>query len=103
MEQNKKKIDIIAKLCEEVQERNNLYAAPDKGGHFDYDTVIELLKSTLKHMDGTLRFSRPEDLPKDVPWSEIPYSPDDEFDPFVFDGSMSINDYEMHERMEQDA
>ena len=38
-----------------------------------------------------------------LPFSEKPYRDGEEFDPYVFDGSMSIEDYElMHRMIEQE-
>ena len=38
-----------------------------------------------------------------LPFSEKPFDPDEDFNPYVFDGSMSVEDYElMHELMQAD-
>lgn len=38
-----------------------------------------------------------------IPFSEKPWDPDEDFNPYVFDGSMSVEDYElMHKIMEED-
>ena len=71
--------------------------------YFDYAGVIGLLEQAQTLVTESARCPRPADLPPGLPWSERLYNGDDLFDPYVFDGSMSIEDYEkMHELMAGD-
>jgi hypothetical protein len=68
----------------------------ENGAHnicFDYDGVIGLLDRAQMLITESARCPRPENLPPGMPWSERLYDGED-FDPYVYDGSMSAEDYE---------
>lgn len=88
--QNKSKIEMIFSLIREIESANILYADETPGYYFDYDTVIELLKKASYTIVSTERCPRPQDLPKDIPWCES----GEEFDPFVYRGDMSPEDFQ---------
>lgn len=56
--------------------------------------VIEKLRAVDSLLKETLRYKRPAELPEELPWSSTPADVDLEFNPLVFDGSMSIEDHE---------
>jgi hypothetical protein len=88
--QDKAKIEIIQNIVNELKATNNLYIDERKGFYFDYDTVIDLLQKASETMVSTARCPRPKDIPEDIPWCE---SMNEEFDPFVYRGDMSIEDF----------
>lgn len=88
---NRDKIDHINRLCQEILSLNESYSTQDKF-YFYYDEVIELLEKAKTSIEESLRSSRPDNLPKDIAWCEN-VNPEYEFDPFVFDGSMSVQDF----------
>jgi len=68
--------------------------------HFDYDGAIGLLEQAQMLVTESARCPRPADLPDYLPWCERLFSGDDVFDPYTYDGSMSLEDYDkMHELM----
>jgi hypothetical protein len=48
----------------------------------------------LNIINETSRNPRPDNLPQNMPWSEKFFITDNVFNPYVFDGSMSIEDFE---------
>ena len=92
--QDIEKIERIESLCQELGENNRIYAATDIKSYFAYDDVIELLERALNNMTNSVRCPRPENIPQNMAWSERFHDSQFEFDPFVYDGSMSIEDYE---------
>lgn len=71
--------------------------------YFYYEGVIELLRQAETIINESARCPRPENLSPDIPWSERLFDGDDVFDPYVFDGTMSEEDYKrMHELMAAD-
>jgi len=71
--------------------------------YFDYDSVLKLLEQAQITAIDTARCPRPDNLPPEMPWSERLYGGDEVFNPYAFDGTMSIEDYEkMHDLMQLD-
>jgi hypothetical protein len=105
MEQDLKKSDYVKWLIESIA---NAVTSYENDSHeiyheiyFDYDDVISLLEQADALVEESARCPRPDNLPLDMPWSER-MDDDEDFNPFVFDGTMSIDDHErMHELMEQ--
>lgn len=93
-EQNPEKIQQIYTLLDDILATNREYANVKNGTYFNYDSVIAKLQEAQTEMTETARNPRPEDLPEDIPWSEKFADPDEDFDPYVFDGSMSEKDYD---------
>lgn len=72
--------------------------------YFDYDGAIGLLEQVQILVTESARCPRPTDLPPGMPWSERLAGGDEVFDPYVFDGTMSDEDYErMHKLMAADS
>lgn len=83
-------------------------------GHFGEDMTVEEIAAGIRWhyengynllQDSTAfppeRMERPADLPADMPWSE--HAATAEPDPYVYDGSMSVEDFTlMHEHMKAD-
>ncbi len=88
------KIVQINELLAGIQDQNDIYSNSSKNGYFDYDSVITALQQAQQTIDSSLRYPRPENLPEDMIWSEKPSAGfDDDFDPFVYDGSISPEDF----------
>ncbi len=101
---NKEKIERISELLQELQTGNTAYDDPAIAYHYDYDRVIQSLEQAKETMEQSVRCPRPKDLPKDIPWSErLSQGADDEdFNPYVYDGTMSPEDYDkMRENYER--
>ena len=62
--------------------------------YFDYDGVIDLLAEAQMLVTNSARCPRPEGLSPNLPWCERLSSGDDDFSPYVYDGTMSAEDYE---------
>lgn len=90
--QNIEKEKEVRQLCQEII--NISYSSREHKAYFDYDLVIEQLENTKKLIQESERCPKPKDLPKNMIWSERYYNPDEEIDPYVFDGTMSIEDHE---------
>ncbi|ADU27923.1 hypothetical protein [Ethanoligenens harbinense] len=91
--------DLQYKL-DDLQFQNTACANEKNGTYYDYDGVIALLEQTVALLEqtvdrqkGTARNPRPANLPNNIAWRETFADPDEEFDPYVFDGSMSPEDY----------
>lgn len=92
--QDQEKIRKIRGLLETMMENNQSYSNSGVGTFYDYDIVLKLLQDASDTMTATVRNPRPCDLPKDIPWRETFADPDEDFDPYVYDGSMTPEDYE---------
>jgi hypothetical protein len=90
--QDKEKIFKIKNQCFEIIERNRLYFENGYGTYYNYNKVIELLEEIKTELDHA-RTPRPDNIPEDMAWSETFYDGEDP-DPFVFDGSMSPEDFD---------
>jgi len=88
--QDKEKIENIKNLLNGLMASNNLYFNEEQGFYFDYDTVVDLLQKACETIDFTARCPRPNDVSGDILWCE---SMNAEFDPFVYRGDMSIEDF----------
>lgn len=101
--QNLEKSRQVKWICENIIDTVISYEGnPESKIYFDYDNVLKLLEQAQATTTDTARCLRPENLPPGIPWSERMYSGDEEFDPFVYDGTMSIDDYEkMHELLNE--
>lgn len=92
--QDKGKIIEIRNLLNSLSVANDLYSDENKGFYFDYDIVIELLQQVNETMDASARCPRPDNIPADIPWCErMNDGMNDDFDPYVFKGDMSIEDF----------
>ena len=91
--QDQDKIRQVDVLLSDLTSTNQIYSDPKIGTHYDYDRVMKLLQKAAQAMHDTARNPRPDNLPKDMPWSEHFADPDEAFDPYVYDGSMSPEDY----------
>lgn len=92
--QDPKKIEEIRGLLESMIGDNHVYSDLNAKTYYDYDKVLKLLREASETITESVRTPRPDNLPEDIPWSEKFANPDQEFDPFVIDGSMSPKDYE---------
>lgn len=92
--QDQEKVKEVQAMLGDLFETNQIYADEKIGTYYHYDRVLELLHQAKEVMTDTARNPRPANLPKDIPWSEKFYDPDEEFDPYVYDGSMSPEDHE---------
>lgn len=90
--QNEEKTAIITQLCREILKDNDMYSKSNF--NFDYDTVINNLTKVKEVMEESLRSPRPSGLLENMIWSEKPYRIDMDMDPMVFDGSMSLENFE---------
>ncbi len=101
---NKNKADEIILLCTTIINTVRAYEEQGYKVHFDYDRAAKLLSETTAHIIDTARCPRPDNLPSDMPWSERLYD-GTEFDPYTYDGSMSVPDFEKasttHHRSQQ--
>ncbi|WOO35763.1 hypothetical protein R2R35_18455 [Anaerocolumna sp. AGMB13020] len=88
--QDKEKAALVNQLCREIIEKNELTLKSNV--YYDYTAVIEKLYDLKEVMHDTIRIPRPEKIPKHMIWSEKPA--DLELDPYVFDGSMSPEEFE---------
>ena len=88
---DKEKAGLISSLSRDIANLNNSYI--EENAYYDYDTVIDGLTKLKEVMQETLRCQRPEGLPEHIIWNEKPYEGED-LDPFVFDGSMSVEEFE---------
>lgn len=68
----------------------------------DEEQVIERLKEVQKAIDETLRYNRPADLPESLAWSGSSDN-DYEFNQYVFDGSMSLQDHKRAAKLADEA
>lgn len=89
----KDKINKISGLCSTIISLSNFYNNDEFKFYFAYDRVIEMLENTIVEIEASLRCKRPENLPEDIPWSEST-NPEWVFDPYVYDGTMTIEDFE---------
>jgi hypothetical protein len=92
--QSLEKVNKISQILNDIVRRNVLYADPEHRTYFSYDEVIEHLESALNIIDLSARNPRPNNIPQNISWNEKFYSPDNEFNPYVYDGSMSPEDFE---------
>lgn len=91
--QNIKKVDRIKELCSDIINLNQMLIEAKYGTYYDYEKVIGLLEQVMEEMSDS-RTPRPADLPEDMAWSEAYWNGEQEPDPFVFDGTMSVEDFE---------
>ena len=99
---NAEKEECIIQQCNALVVRVNALQGSDKG-FFNYDLVHALLHTAIETIDRTERYTRPVDLPEDMPWEETPWNGEDA-DIYVFMGDMSSEDCEtMHRHMECDS
>lgn len=100
---NQEKVDIIKGLCNEIISDSIQYSDQDMKSYFDYDTVITLLTKSKEVIKQSARCPRPEHLPEDLIWSEKYYNENDEVNPYVYDGSMSAEEFEkLQEKLFED-
>lgn len=66
--------------------------ASDQRYYYNYDRVLELLEEVAKETSDAVRCERPDNLPEDLLWSESCFDGED-MTPFVYDGSMSADDF----------
>lgn len=92
--QDQSKIREVRGLLETMMENNQSYSDSGIATYYDYDKVLKLLQNASDTMTGTARNSRPRDLPKGIPGRETFADPNEEIDPYSYDGSMSLEDHE---------
>jgi hypothetical protein len=92
--QDNSKIKQIQEICNRISNINQVFSDPDIKSHFAYDEVIELLEKAYDTINVSVRIPRPDHIPHNISWSEKCYDPEHNFDPYVYDGSMSVEDYE---------
>jgi hypothetical protein len=92
--QNLEMINKISQILNDIARRNVLYSDPKLRTYYSYDEVIKHLEAALNVINETSRNPRPDNIPLTMPWSEKFFDPDNEFNPYVFNGSMSIEDFE---------
>lgn len=92
--QDKEKEQMVLALCNDIINTCKNNATMEYKTYFDYDSAIDLLKQTKEVIEETLCCPRPEKIPEDIPWSERFYDGNTVLNPYVFDGSMSIEDFE---------
>lgn len=83
-------------MCFEIIGRNIAFVEGGFGTYYDYDKVIGLLDQVVKELD-LARTPRPVNLPDDLLWSEAFWNGEEKANPFVFDGSMNIEDFEKYQ------
>lgn len=88
MELNKKTTECLQSIQKQLNSIKN-----DDSAKFDEILFLEKLKEAEAILNDSLRILRPADLPEDLAWNEKPYNPDEDFDPFVYDGSLSPEDF----------
>ncbi len=92
--QDKEKVSKIRELCYEIIGRNIAFVEGGYGTYYDYDRVIGLLDQAAIELD-LARTPRPANLSDDIAWCEALWNGEGGGpDPFVFDGSMSVADFE---------
>lgn len=91
--QDLNKVSKISQLLNDIVRRNLLYSDPELKTYFSYDEVVNHLETALSVINETVRNPRPYNLPQNMSWSEKFFDPDNEFNPFVYDGSMSPEDF----------
>lgn len=90
--QDKEKVNKVRELCYEIIGRNIAFVEGNFGTYYDYDKVMGMLDQVVEELDQA-RTPRPVNLPDDIPWSEALWNGEEEANPFVFDGSMSVVDF----------
>ncbi|MDR1617366.1 MAG: hypothetical protein LBR98_10300 [Syntrophomonadaceae bacterium] len=96
-----RQVNQVKWLLETISNAVESYENDTHGIYFDYDGTIGLLEQVKMLVTESARCPRPADLPEYLPWSENLYNGDEVFNPYVYDGSMSVEDYEkMRELME---
>ncbi len=94
--QDNEKIKIIQTLLMNILTQNELYI--QDGIYYDYSTVIGKLSEAFGIMENTVRCPRPVNVPEDIAWNES-MNPEYEFNPFVYDGNMSNEDFEKAQKL----
>ncbi len=95
--QDKEKEWIIIQLCKDIINSCRNKTSTENQIYFDYDSVINLLTQTKEVIEESLLCPRPEEISKGIPWSERLYDGENDPDPYVFNGSMSIEDFERYQ------
>ncbi len=98
-EQDMKKIAEINAVLLDMLHTNMDFLTDGTGGYFDYDGVLDYLSQAKEQMDDTTCFPRPDNVPHEMPWSEKPADPDEQDNPYTYDGSMTPEDYELSQAM----
>jgi hypothetical protein len=92
----------VKRLCDAIIIAAECYENDFNPIYFDYDSVIVLLEQAQTLVAESARCPRPANLPPHIPWREKLYDSDEAFDPYAFDGTMGVEDYErMHELMDE--
>lgn len=101
--QDMEKAEKINALLAQLFKLNTKYQVRKEQYFFDYDSVISALEDVVDKIEGTLMCERPHDLPTDIPWCERAWDDGEEFNPYVYDRTMSIKDYKlMHQNISED-
>jgi hypothetical protein len=94
---------LVRRLCEAVINAAECYENDSEPIYFDYDSVIHLLEQAQTLVIESARCPRPSNLPPNLPWRERLYNGDEVIDPYAFDGTMRVEDYDkMHDLMTLD-
>ena len=88
MEKNKVQIE---KAIDELLDLCNIYKNDDFS--FDYDKVLDLVREASKTIEDTIKCKRPVQLPDEVTWSESLYNPEEDLNPFIYKGDMSVEEF----------
>lgn len=66
----------------------------ESGFEYDYDEILKCVKKASSTIRETVRGRRPDQLPEEVSWNETLYDAEEDFNPFVYKGDMSIIEFE---------
>lgn len=83
----------IERLCSNILVNIKNLNEKKEEAYFEYAAVLALLQKVDEKIDNTTRYAKPSWLPADAAWDERPSC--DDFDPYVFTGTMSVQDFEM--------
>lgn len=65
----------------------------DESYSFDYEKILASIKEATTALEKSVRCKRPEQLTEGVAWSENLYDAEEDFNPFVYQGDMSLQEF----------
>lgn len=65
----------------------------ESGFEYDYDEILKCVKKASSTIRETVRGRRPDQLPEEVSWNETLYDAEEDFNPFVYQGDMSLQEF----------
>ena len=74
----------LQELCENYADESYL---------FDYEKILGSIKEATTALEESVRCKRPEQLTEGVAWSENLYDAEEDFNPFVYQGDMSLQEF----------